>query len=100
MINANIEILKMITLYQEGIKKIKTIRVLIRKKSHPKFTPNNHNNRLVGPPRGKSVNGQAPSYSTMQIRTLKLLANVNTENDDNNKVIVENNVLTNRDNNS
>ena len=28
----------------------------------------------------------------MQIRTLKLLANVNTENDDNNKVIVENNV--------
>ena len=36
----------------------------------------------------------------MQIRTLKLLANVNTENDDNNKVIVENNVLTNRDNNS
>ena len=36
----------------------------------------------------------------MQIRTLKLLANVNTENDDNNKVIVENNVLSNRDNNS
>ena len=36
----------------------------------------------------------------MQIRTLKLLANVNTENDDNNKAIVENNVLTNRDSNS
>ena len=36
----------------------------------------------------------------MQIRTLKLLANVSTENDDNNKVIVENNVLTNRDSNS
>ena len=36
----------------------------------------------------------------MQIRTLKLLANVNTENDDNNEVIVENNVPTNRDNNS
>ena len=36
----------------------------------------------------------------MQIRTLKLLANVNTENDDNNKVIVENNGITNRDNNS
>ena len=65
-----------------------------------KFTPNNHNNRLVGPPRGKSLDGHAPSYSTMQIRTLKLLANVNTENDDNNKVIVGNNVLTNRDNNS
>ena len=38
----------------------------------------------------------------MQIRTLKLLANVNSVNDsdDNNKVIVENNVLTTRDNNS
>ena len=65
-----------------------------------KFTPNNNNNRLVGPPRGKSLDGHAPSYSTMQIRTLKLLANVNTGNDDNHKVIVENNVLTNRDNNS
>ena len=67
-----------------------------------KFTPNNHNNRLVGPPRGKSLDGQAPIYSTMQIRTLKLLANANTVNeiDDNNKVIVSNNVLTTRDNNS
>ena len=38
----------------------------------------------------------------MQIRTLKLLANVNNENDDNDnsKVIVENNVLTTLDNNS
>ena len=45
-----------------------------------KFTPNNHNNRLVGPPRGKSLDGQAPTYSTMQIRTLKLLANVNAVN--------------------
>ena len=78
--------------------------MLIRKKitlkiPNKKFTPNN-NNRLVGPPRGKSLDGHAPSYSTMQIRTLKLLANVNTENDDNNEVIVGNNVLTNRDNNS
>ena len=66
-----------------------------------KFTPNN-NNRLVGPPRGKSLDGQAPTYSTIQIRTLKLLANVNTLNksDDNNKVIVSNNVLTTHDNNS
>ena len=39
-----------------------------------KFTHNdNNNNRLVGPPRGKSLDGQAPTYSTMQIRTLKLL---------------------------
>ena len=65
-----------------------------------KVKPNNHNNRLVGPPRGKSLDRHAPSYSTTQIRTLKLLANVSTENDDNNKVIVENNVLTNRDNKS
>ena len=39
----------------------------------------------------------------MQIRTLKLLANVNTVNEsdnNNNKVIVSNNVLTTRDNNS
>ena len=59
-----------------------------------KFTPNNNNNRLVGPPRGKSLDGQAPTYSTMQIKTLKLLANVNSvnENDDNNKVTVSNNV--------
>ena len=65
-----------------------------------KFTPNNNNNRLVGPPRGKSLDGQAPTYSTMQIRTSKLLANVNTvnENDDNNKVIVSNDVLTTRGN--
>ena len=69
--------------------------------TNKKFTPNNNNNRLVGPPRGKSLDGQAPAYSTMQIRTLKLLPNVNTvnENDDNNKVIVSNHVLTTRDNN-
>ena len=67
-----------------------------------KFTPNNDNNRLVGPPRGKSLDRQAPTYSTMQIKTLKLLANVNSvnENDDNNKVTVSNNVPTTRDNNS
>ena len=46
-----------------------------------KFTPNNHNNRLVGPPKGKKLDGHAPSYSTMQIRTLKLLANVNSVDD-------------------
>ena len=39
---------------------------------------------------------------SFQKHFFQLLANVNTENenDDNNKVIVENNVLTNRDNNS
>ena len=72
------------------------------KMPHEKFKPNNDNNRLVGPSRGKSLDGQAPTYSTMQIRTLKLLANANTVNinDDNNKVIVSNKVLTTRDNNS
>ena len=47
-----------------------------------KFTPNNNNNnnRLVGPPRGESLDEQASTYLTMQIRTLKLLANVNTVN--------------------
>ena len=72
------------------------------KMPHNQFTPNNDNNRLVGPPRGKSLDGQAPIHSTMQIRTLKLLANVNrvNENDDNNKVIVSNNVPNTRDNSS
>ena len=51
------------------------------KMPHKKFTPNNNINRLIGPPRGNSLDGQAPSYSTMQIRTLKLLANVNTVNE-------------------
>ena len=63
-----------------------------------KFTHNNNNNRLVGPPRGNSLDGQAPIYSTMQIRTLNVTT-VN-ESDDNNKVIVSNNVLNTRDNNS
>ena len=64
-----------------------------------KFTLNNNNNRLVGLPR---LDGQAPTYSTMQIKTLKLLANVNTvnDNDDIDKIIESNNVLTTRDNNS
>ena len=72
------------------------------KMPNKKFTPNNNNNRLVGPPRGKSLDGQAPTYSTMQIRTLKLFANVNTvdESNDSNKVIVSNNVLTTCDSNS
>ena len=67
-----------------------------------KFTLNNNNNRLGGLPRGKSLDGQAPIYSTMQIKTLKLLANVNTvnDNDDIDKIIVSNNVLITRDNNS
>ena len=72
------------------------------KMPNKKFTPNSNYNRLVGPPRGKSLEEQAPTYSTTQIRTLNLLANVNSVNDsdDNNKVIVSNNVLTTCDNNS
>ena len=66
------------------------------------FLPNNNNNRLVGPPRGKSFDGQAPTYSMMQIRRLELLVNLNTvhENDDSKKVVVSNNVHTTRDSNS
>ena len=30
------------------------------KMPHKKFTPNKNNNRLVGPPRGKSLDGHAP----------------------------------------
>ena len=41
VINANIDILKMKTLFQEGVKKIKTITVLIRKNSHPKYQTEN-----------------------------------------------------------
>ena len=61
------------------------------KMPNKKFTPNNNDNRLVGPPRRKSLDGQAPTYSTMQITTLKLSANVNSINDsdDNNKVIIQ-----------
>ena len=57
-----------------------------------KFTSNNNNNRLVGPPRGKSLDGQAPTYSSIQISKLKLLTNVNSVNDsdDNNREIVSN----------
>ena len=91
------------TLFQEGVKKIKTITVLIRKKSHPKYQTENLHPIIiiiVLLVLQEENDGHAPSYSTMQIRTLKLLTNVNTENDDNNKVIVENNVPTNRDNNS
>ena len=67
-----------------------------------KFTTNDNINRLVGPPRGNSLDGQAPTYSTIQIRTSIILSNVNTvnESDDNNKVIVSNNVPNTRDNDS
>ena len=41
VINANIDILKMKTLFQERIKKIKTLTVLIRKTSHPKYQTEN-----------------------------------------------------------
>ena len=99
MINANIDILKILTLYQGSKDNNGAEKKFTPKTPNKKFTPNDNNNRLVGPPLGKSLDGQAPTYSTMQIRTLKLLANVNTvnENDDNNKVIVSNNVLTTRD---
>ena len=64
------------------------------KMPHKKFTPCNNDNRLLGPPRGKPLDGQAPTCSVMQISTLKLLAYLNTvnKNDDSNIVIISNNV--------
>ena len=73
--------------------------VLIERNSHPKRQIRNLHQMIIIIVL-LTLDGQAPTYSTMQIRTSKLLANVNTvnENDDNNKVIVSNDVLTTRGN--
>ena len=36
------------------------------------YTPNNFNNRVVGPPKGKIFEGQPPRYSNVQQKFLKL----------------------------
>ena len=61
-----------------------------------KYKPENLNNRLVDPPRGKSLDGQAPTYSTMQIRNV----NTNNEYENNNQVTGNTNAPHIRDNNS
>ena len=42
------------------------------KEGHKLYTPNNFNNRVVGPPKGKILEGQRPRYSNQQQRLLKL----------------------------
>ena len=65
-----------------------------------KFTLNNFNDRLVAPLRGQYLNGQAPTYSTMQIKTLKPLTNINISNDsrNNGQLVVSTTVQSVRDN--
>ena len=36
------------------------------KEGHKLYTPNNFNNRVVGPPKGKILEGQPPRYSNQQ----------------------------------
>ena len=36
------------------------------KDGHKLYTPNNYNNRVVGPPKGKVLEGQPPRYSNQQ----------------------------------
>ena len=43
-----------------------------RKEKARLYTPNKFNNRVVGPPRGKILEGQPPRYSNQQQKLLKL----------------------------
>ena len=42
------------------------------KDGHKLYTPNNYNNRVVGPPKGKVLEGQPPRYSNQQQKFFKL----------------------------
>ena len=46
---------------------------------HKLHTPNNFNNRVVGPPKGKILEGQPPRYSNQQQKFLKLFIPNNNE---------------------
>ena len=48
-------------------------------KGHKLYTPNNFNNRVVGPPMGKILEGQPPRYSNRQQKFLKLFIQNNNE---------------------
>ena len=98
---------KILTLYQETIKKIKIITVLIKRNSHAKCHVRNIHPIIIIIVflilhEENNLMDKLQHTQQCKIRTLKLLANVNTvhKNDDNNKLIVSNNVLTTRDNNS
>ena len=43
------------------------------------YTPNNYNNRVIGPPKGKVLEGQPPRYSNQQQNFLKLLIKHNND---------------------
>ena len=43
------------------------------------YTPNNYNNRVVGPPKGKISEEQPPRYSNQQQKFLKLFIENNNE---------------------
>ena len=43
------------------------------------YSPYNFNNRVVGPPKGKSLEGQPPRYSNQQQKFLKLFIQNNNE---------------------
>ena len=49
------------------------------KDGHKSYTPNNFNNRVVGPPKGKTLEGQPPRYSNQQQKFLKLFIQNNNE---------------------
>ena len=49
------------------------------KDGHKLYTPNNYNNRVVGPPKGKTLEGQPPRYSNQQQKFLKLFIKNNNE---------------------
>ena len=49
------------------------------KEGHKLYTPNNFNNRVVGPPKGKILEGQPPRYSNQQQKFLKLFIKNNNE---------------------
>ena len=46
---------------------------------HKLYTPNNFNNRVVSPPKGKILEGQPPRYSNQQQKFLKLFIKNNNE---------------------
>ena len=49
------------------------------KEGHKLCTPNNFNNHVVGPPKGKTLEGQPPRYSNQQQKFLKLFIKNNNE---------------------
>ena len=49
------------------------------KNGHKLYTPNKYNNRVVGPPKGKILEGQPPRYSNQQQKFLKLFIKNNND---------------------